>query len=327
MKKILAVAIAAALTAPVAFADVTFSGFVEQEFSSRDTAAGYDQGLEGDSDVGVVVNASEDLGNGMTAFAKIDLGMDDRNADTAASASVQSNDQIVGLSGGFGTVVVGAMEDFTEGKVMAMASIFESDSQNLEGGDGQNAGRFDNGMAYVSPNFSGFQVGIAGYALDTGTGLTAAQTNDNFDAVDMMASYSNGPITVRLARETTDTDTVGATQGKTNTSLGAQYNSGAFSVVAVMQKSDNVNNTAANDYTDWMLGGSYTFGNNKVVAGYEHDEQTVSGTSTDENNWQVEFQHMFSKRTKVYVGHHSADAAPTATKDGDATYFGMKHTF
>ncbi|MEJ1408145.1 MAG: porin [Candidatus Sedimenticola sp. (ex Thyasira tokunagai)] len=312
----LAVAIAAALTAPVAFADVTFSGFVEQEFSSRDTAAGYDQGLEGDSDVGVVVNASEDLGNGMTAFAKIDLGMDDRNADTAASASVQSNDQIVGLSGGFGTVVVGAMEDFTEGKVMAMASIFESDSQNLEGGN--NHGRTDNGMAYVSPNFSGFQVGIAGYAVESAT------DGENFDAVDMMASYSNGPITVRLARETTDTDTVGATQGKTNTSLGAQYNSGAFSVVAVMQKSDNVNNTAANDYTDWMLGGSYTFGNNKVVAGYESDE--TSTTNTD-GNWQVEFQHMFSKRTKVYVGHHSADAAPTATKDGDATYFGMKHTF
>ncbi|MEJ1354901.1 MAG: porin [Candidatus Sedimenticola sp. (ex Thyasira tokunagai)] len=311
MKKILAVAIAAALTAPVAFADVKISGFVEQEFSFRDRASGSDVGMEHDSDVGVVFSASEDLGNGMSAFAKIDWGSDD--------SSMGDNDQIVGLTGGFGTVVLGRMEDFTEGKVMAMASIFESDSQNVEGGSNQ--GRTDGGIAYVSPNFSGFQVGVAGYAVE------AATDGENFDAVDMMVAYSNGPITVRLSRETTDNDTVsylaGLTPavnvGKTNTSLGLQYTAGAFDARAVMQKSDNVGGTAANDFTDWMVGGSYTFGNNKVVAGYESDETTTSNTDT---NWQVEFQHMFSKRTKVYVGYTDQDAA-----NADATYFGMKHTF
>ena len=69
-----------------------------------------------------------------------------------------------------------------------------------------------------------------------------------------------------------------------------------------------------------MLGGSYTFGNNKVVLAYEQDEVNAAGL--DENNWQVEMQHMFSKRTKAYVGHHSGDAANT-----DATYVGLKHTF
>ncbi|MEJ1421237.1 MAG: porin [Candidatus Sedimenticola sp. (ex Thyasira tokunagai)] len=315
MKKILAVAIAAALTAPVAFADVKISGFVEQEFSFRDRASGSDVGMEHDSDVGVVFSASEDLGNGMSAFAKIDWGSDD--------SSMGDNDQIVGLTGGFGTVVLGRMEDFTEGKVMAMASIFESDSNNLEPGDGQNAGRFDNAIAYVSPTFSGFHVGVAGYALDTGTGLTAAQTNDNFDAVDMLVAYSNGPITVMLARETVESlAAAGAGLAETSTSLGARYTAGAFSVVGVMQKASDDAGVATDDSTDWMLGGSYTFGNNKVVAGYEKDEQTVSGTSTDENNWQVEFQHMFSKRTKVYVGHSARDAA-----DSDSTYFGLKHTF
>ncbi|MEJ1384827.1 MAG: porin [Candidatus Sedimenticola sp. (ex Thyasira tokunagai)] len=320
MKKILAVAIAAALTAPVAFADVKISGFVEQEFSLQDRATASDVGMEANSDVGIVLSASEDLGNGMTAFAKIDMGKDKDNGSATAD---DFNDQIVGLSGGFGTVVVGRMEDFTEGKVMAMASIFESDSNNLEPGDGQNAGRFDNAIAYVSPTFSGFHVGVAGYALDTGTGLTAAQTNDNFDAVDMLVAYSNGPITVMLARETVESlAAAGAGLAETSTSLGARYTAGAFSVVGVMQKASDDAGVATDDSTDWMLGGSYTFGNNKVVAGYEKDEQTVSGTSTDENNWQVEFQHMFSKRTKVYVGHSARDAA-----DSDSTYFGLKHTF
>ncbi len=157
MKKILVAAIAAALIAPAAaFADVKISGVVEQEFSVRDYATGADDGMNGDSDVGVTFSASEDLGNGMKAFAKIDIGKDD--------GATQNNDQIVGMSGGFGTVVVGRMEDFTEGKVMAMASIFESDSQSLEGGS--NAGRNDNAIAYVSPTFSGFHAGIAGYAME-----------------------------------------------------------------------------------------------------------------------------------------------------------------
>ena len=302
-KSLIAMAVAASFVAPVAFADTTISGFVEQEFSSRDYAAGADAGMNGDSDVSVIVTVSEDLGNGMSAFAKIDIGKDD--------AGTQAMDQIVGLSGGFGTVVVGRMEDFTEGKVMSMASIFESDSQNVEGGN--NHGRTDNGMAYVSPNMSGFQAGIAGYAVEG--------TNDGemIDAYDMMVSYSNGPITVRLARESSDSS-VAAAAADSSISLGAQYNAGAFSVVAVMQKANDVGGTAGDDRTDWMLGGSYTFGNNKVVLAYEQDEVNAAGL--DENNWQVEMQHMFSKRTKAYVGHHSGDAANT-----DATYVGLKHTF
>ncbi|MEJ1399906.1 MAG: porin [Candidatus Sedimenticola sp. (ex Thyasira tokunagai)] len=308
MKKILAVAIAAALTAPVAFADVKISGFVEQEFSVRDYASGSDNGMDGDSDVGIVFSASEDLGNGMSAFAKVDWGSDD--------SSMADNDQIVGLSGGFGTVVLGRMEDFTEGKVMSMASIFESDSQNLEPGDDSgstqaNHDRTDNGIAYVSPNMSGFQVGIAGYAVEGGATGT-------FDASDIMVSYSNGPVTVRLSRESSDTAAASGASDS-NISLGAQYSAGAFSVVGVMQKANDVAGTASNDRTDWMVGGNYVFGNNKVVLGYEKDE---TSTTADESNWQIEFQHMFSKRTKVYVGHQDADAA-----NEDATYFGMKHTF
>ncbi|MES9900290.1 MAG: porin [Sedimenticola sp.] len=310
MKKILAVAIAAAFIAPaVSFADVKISGVVKQEFWTDDTNSSPDQGVRNDSDVGVTFSASEDLGNGMTAFAKIDMGKDE--------ASTQNNDQIVGMTGGFGTVVMGHMEDFTEGKVASMASgVDSSDNFGVEPNGANDTGRTSGGIAYVSPTFSGVHVGIAGYAVDSAGTLGG----DNFDAYDMLVSYDNGPITVRFAHE--NNSVVGAAEQKTN-SLGAQYKAGDFSVVAVYQSVDDAGGTAGTDLDGWMVGGTYTMGNNKIGLGYMNDELSAT---TEATTLILDFNHSFSKRTSAYAGYVSTDN-PTGTADTDNFYAGMKHTF
>ena len=98
-KKTLIAAAVATLASSVAMADVSVSGRVEQGFSDEDAGT---TGWAGFTDNQININASEDLGNGMTAFAKIGI----KQANTQL-------DEKVGIKGSFGTIVLGRMEDFS----------------------------------------------------------------------------------------------------------------------------------------------------------------------------------------------------------------------
>jgi len=141
------------------------------------------------------VSASEDLGNGMSAFAKYNM-----LTKTGRSIDETNGDMVVGISGGFGTIVAGTMEDFTEGKLASMMSMEGTTANELSG----NAGRTQGGLAYVSPTMNGLHFGIAGYA-----GTSATDTS-NFDAVDVAVFYDNGPLSIKVAQETLNNATANA---------------------------------------------------------------------------------------------------------------------
>jgi predicted porin len=117
-KTIIAAAIATVIAAP-AMADVSVSGVVEQSFEKVDVDTMDD--WNGYTDSGLTFKASEDLGNGLTAFAQISLDTD--NQDSATRTGNSEKDSKVGIKGGFGTVVVGRMEDFTEGVMAATMTL------------------------------------------------------------------------------------------------------------------------------------------------------------------------------------------------------------
>jgi predicted porin len=168
-KTILAASVAALVAAPAAFADVNISGNVIQEFVSDDASGHSDHGIDSEAAVDLVFSVSEDLGNGMSAFAKIHQMSDD------GSGSQGPADQIVGIKGDFGTIVAGRMEDFTEGKVSAMAANDSSDTLSIETNRGFSTGRSEGALAYISPSFNGFTFGIAGFAMNN-TGSDASTT-------------------------------------------------------------------------------------------------------------------------------------------------------
>jgi regulator of PEP synthase PpsR (kinase-PPPase family) len=72
-KTIIASAVAAAVSAPVAFADVSISGMVNPEFSDSNAATGYAASVNTD----LVFKGSEDLGNGLKASFKYHIFHDD----------------------------------------------------------------------------------------------------------------------------------------------------------------------------------------------------------------------------------------------------------
>jgi|GEM_PF-827855 len=364
-KTLVAAAVAAVVAAPaVSFADVKIGGNVIQEFVSDGDETGVSEdGLESKAAVDLVFSVSEDLGNGMSAFAKIHTLRDNGGSGNA--------DQVVGLKGDFGTVVLGRMEDFSEGKVAAMAATDSSDALSIEPNGAYNTGRAEGGMAYISPSFNGLTFGVAGYALPnmgssatsltitsittlrsgstdvtaTVSGSTAtialsnASSKDadaNIDATDIMIEYANAGLTVRVAQENVDGKVYGASkQDQKTTSIGASYKMDNITLVGYSFDVDNGKGTSTNDSDGWFLGAKMAMGANTFGIGYSEETDTDtsgnvqvnSATQTDDKNWMVSIDHALSKRTSITAAYESNDDGTAATADNDKWAVGLKHVF
>jgi len=343
-KTLIAAGIAAVVAAPAAFADVKVSGVVEQSFSDTDLNIGGTSTTDewvGTSDNSLTFKASEDLGNGMTAFASITIDAD--------NSSTNSKDNVVGLKGAFGTVVAGRMEDFTEGKIMsrmtlegdgsagggsvengAVAAMVSSLSDSILGGAVSdvsataftNAGRNDDGIAYVTPTVNGFHAGIAAYAL-ADSGATKASFAD---ATDMAVFYDNGPISLAASMEKVKYDA----RDQKSTVLTGSYTMGDLKATALYQKIDNIASVNNLDSKGKMLRVDYKMGSNVITAAYNNLEYDYT-TDADADVWSIEAAHNFSKRTKLYVNYTDAeyDENGSTTYDSDVDFLtvGLKHKF
>jgi predicted porin len=379
-KTIIASAIAAAVAAPAAFADVKISGNVIQEFVADDDGTHnsdgaakttIDDGLESKAAVDLVFSVSEDLGNGLTAFAKIHTLRDNGGSGNA--------DQVVGLKGDFGTIVAGRMEDFSEGKVAGMASVDSSDALSIEPNGAFDTGRAEGGIAYVSPSFNGLTFGIAGYALPNGgasdtvdtisisglttdasgvssTSATLQGTGDidvtylstgtnldadaKIDATDIMVEYANGPLLVRVARESIDkkaTKAGASGQDQETDSIAVSYKMDNITLVGYAFDVENGAGTANNDADGYMVGAKIAMGANTFGIGYSEETDVDSNSATgaytvdstnggDNESWIVSVDHALSKRTSVTAAYMDVDDVD-ANADKSVYAIGLKHVF
>ena len=310
-KTLIAMGVAAAVVAPIASADTSVSGKVEQTMTWTDSTTGATDELTGGTDALLVFKGSEDLGNGMSAFADIRVDHD------GALGALTTFDTKVGISGGFGTVVMGRMEDFTESKVNAMVDVLGGSSIEV---DGEVAGRQDDGIAYVSPEIvPGLTVGVAAFYHDDNT---AGEDIEDLDATDIALMYSNGPLAINVAQEEIKDPTGGDDQEAT--SVGVGYTIGDLKLAGVYQSIDNLGSTAANDQDNMMAAAVYTMGANSIAVGWNEDEQGTG--ATDNSTSAFEVRHNFSSRTRAYVGLTSDDFA-TPADETDTFYIGMEHSF
>ena len=281
-----------------AMADVSVSGRVEQTFTDTD---GNTTGLVGSTDNHIVFSASEDLGNGMSAFAKVMLDTDGQDG--------ASKDEIVGLKGSFGTVFAGRFEAFVEGNV---ASTMTMNGNAAIEQSTANVGRASQGIAYVSPTVNGFHIGVGGYASG------ALSESEDFDAKEVAVFYANGPIDVKIARQTLNNTLASTTFSETTTAIALAYTMGDAKVSYLRMANDDFNGT--NDSVDNSYRLDYTMGANKITVAHLDDETTSGASGADVTA--LELTHSFSKRTQAYVGMTDSDTAST-----DTTYFGLQHSF
>jgi len=319
-KTLIAAGIAAAVAAPAAFADVSISGAVEQAFTNVDSTTVANDQWTGTADNYIKFAASEDLGNGMTAFADITL-------DTDANST---KDQKVGMTGSFGTVVLGRMEDFTEGKMMSAFTLNDGSAGGgaAENGSGQsNAPRADDAIAYVSPTMNGFHFGVAGYVLPDATmsalsGATqTAGEKSGLDATDMIAVYENGPLKVAASQERINFKGGSNDQTQKTTVLLASYAMGDLKATVARHSVDDNNGVSGQDSDDNLFRLDYKMGNNAIAVVYNDDEEETNSNTTYDI-WSVELTHKFSKRTSVYANWLDMDNAAD-----DGVTVGMIHKF
>jgi predicted porin len=132
----------------------------------------------------------EDLGGGLNAIFNLETGFSNDTGAQGVAGNLFNRKSVVGLGGGFGTVLVGRQTDFAD-TISAYTSI--ADFGGVTGNVGHNLDRLqglrsNNSVSYTTTNLSGFTGN-----LFYGFGEQAGQTTAG-QALGLGAKYENGPL-------------------------------------------------------------------------------------------------------------------------------------
>ncbi len=348
-KNVIALAVAAAMAAPLAAqAEVTVSGQLQAELSSL-TGDTVQEGLylhdaqqAGTPDKGnfgaLNFSATEDLGNGMKALAKIGLNIWAPDTNTKG---VKTRDAYVGLTGGFGTVLAGTMSSPYKSSTVKWDPFLASAAQargNYAMSDLHN-GYVENAIAYAN-KFGPAKV-VAALVIDEAADDENAGETSGDHAISLSVNVPVGPIEVAFAyQDTSDFGTtagspaVGPTAGpdgldgtaddtaavaavpasetgdNTAMKLGAKYSAGPIGAVLQYETID----TGLDDNTDHLyLNGTYTMGANTFALAYG---QVDNGGDATPNYVSLGMVHSFSKSTSAHVAYIGLDDDADATNSG-----------
>ena len=337
MKKVLPLAIAAALVVPAAaMADATVFGKVHMIAQNYDN--GSDSVWSTDSVASRVgVKGSEDLGDGLKAVYHLEFGV---NID--ANSGVSNRNQFVGLAGGFGTILAGRHDTpmkMSQGAFDEFGDLPHGDIETVIPGED----RVSNVLAYVSPAMSGFTfvgAAVAGELGDTGNMATSGLTGIA-DHYSLAGLYSNGPVFASLAYNGYSTGNLDPTNEYKPSIWRATlvWNGGNWQAGAIY--ADTNTDGITDDSKAWGLSGHFMVTpNDKIKAQYLDGDSPVfgvgglglspnvklSGGDDPVTQWSIGYEHSFSKRTYVHVGYTSYDL--DSNSDTQTAYFGgLVHSF
>jgi predicted porin len=343
-KKIIALAIAAAFSAP-AFADVSFYG-VADAFVATLGASGKQSanaiGSGGLSTSRLGANASTDLGDGMKVLVNLEYRLDitsnqpvGSNPSGMTGQSGPARQQMLGLAGGFGTVAAGRLQTagyswevkFDPLAGSSVSGLQSTNSAFLIGTVAAHA-RANNAIAYISPDFSGFSFAV-NYALPSenfgsaGTGNATGNASTQLSATLLAANYVQGPLAVGVVYDKQSGDKAaawlpGVTPNISDVALGASYDFGVAKVLATYQTSKNDDAVASATATTsadkaMSLSGVIPAGPGAVVATYAKKQKASTVASDDVTAMTVAYAWSLSKTTTVYGAYEKVSNATAGT--------------
>ena len=241
-KKLIAIAVVAALAPTVAMADIFPYGRIHASLDSVSGIAAETNNLSlNDNSSRFGLKGSEDLDGGLKAIYQIEASVA-ANGTGAGTVFNGTRDTYIGLSGGFGTLMTGRLP--AANQFVYDSNLFADqlgDAANFTAGALAGVGRANGALHYVSPNFSGMTAAL--------TYLPAKSVNS----------------------------TLGVTTGKNSTGIKVSYAVGGISAsLTTFSVKD-----AATKYAPMSLAGSYDFGKGNVSAQYVKSKTTVGGVDTD----------------------------------------------
>lgn len=351
-KKIIVLAIAAALTAPaMAFADATVYGLAALSVDmfndgATTTSHKYNRLVSNNSRIGF--KASEDLGGGLSTIVQMEgtVGMDDGTTGT----SLFNRNTFLGLkSNDMGTLILGRHDTpykISTRKLDVFGDTIAADNRSANGvaimGSGHDS-RLGNVIAYVSPAMSGFTVAAAS-VFGAESAATVATADKKGSAMSLAGMYDNGPIYAALGYQTikfgdAGTGDLGSATLVDDTSkafkLGGSYKMDAFTVGAVYESMTYTDKSASADTkgSNLYLSGKFNVSSTdavKLAYGMRGETETASTKNKDKATLlAVGYDHAMSKATTVYALYSkvSVDNAAGTAADPSALSFGMKYAF
>jgi len=356
-----AVGLVLAVAMGVAGAEVSLYGQIDlsvnakdSDFSDTDPIVGLGDDVNGLGDdinmksnqSAIGVKGSEDLGNGLSAFFKIEY---QTSVNDSANSGWTGRDQYVGLKmERFGKLTFGTMSTAYKSPGSKIDPFYRSSLQSrtwglqsaLHSGKGENGqGRTTNTIRYDSPSIWGVSL-YGTYEFDQ----AKDDANGDDDTYSLGAQYKGGNFFAFLSYIDTQQDPsdtaaaqVGARYTWNNLEFHGIYELDKGLITAV--RSDGLDSGpnfggAEDDGADlWSLGTSYTIGNN--LLGVDYGKGSDSDGSDGVNNtiddlqeydsWRIAGYHKFSNRTRVYAGYVNQDFDDSGEQEIFSV--GMRHNF
>jgi predicted porin len=330
MKKILSLAIAAALVAPaVVMAEATVYGKAHMLIANTDD--GDDDVWSVDSiDSRVGVKGSEDLGDGLKAVYQFEFKINHDDGD-----GLGDRNQFVGLAGGFGTVLLGRHDTplkMSQGKFDQFGDVPGDIKGVMPGED-----RVDNVIAYVSPDMGGFSLVGAAVAGEEGDSTSGdSDLTSLFDHISVAGLYSNGPIFASLAYNSYDLGVVA--DADPSLMRGTFVWKGGIWQAGVMFASMDMDGLVDDSDAVGVSGHVKVGSNGKIKAQYLVGDTPVfkapispsvkvaGGDENEVTQMSVGYEHALSKRTKLHVGYTTYEE-DESDEELDTFFGGIIHKF
>ena len=306
-KKIIALAIAAAVAAPMAaHAGATVYGKINMGVGTTDNgatagASSFMGVYDYDSRLGF--KGSEDLGNGLSAFFKMETAMD---MDNGAATSF-GRDTYLGLKGGFGTVQIGKFNTAyknTYGKL----DIFADSIGDITGTGthGELDDRHNDMLAYKNT--------FGAISLDVNMLFSEADATGVDDGIALGVTWKgNGMMaTVGMVDKDSNQQTAANTTYDEGMRLGFQMKLGAGKLNVLHESIDSPVALADYDVTTVQYGMNM----GKNMLGVSYTQTARDAANADSTQITVGYHMNMSKKTKVAFAYTTIDNDAGSTTTG-----------
>ncbi len=304
------------------------------------SSTGLSSGVQSGSRIGV--KGTEDLGGGLKAIFDAETGFCAAGANQGAPTTQVGNYQsfctgggyfmgrqaYAGLAGDFGTVLGGRLYTTNfddEADVDPFGAGLTGQIDNMSLVAQYNAYRANQVLAYVSPNFSGFNV-VAAYVFApnaAGTIPTASGANSNVSrAYTIDGKYAAGPIMAGLTyTQVTNVfaNAAGVNDGAVKLwDVRGAYDFGVAKISGIYENAKQDYSSGNNKF--WSLGVSVPVGPGAILGSYAEAKNDIVAGSPTGKQVAIGYTYNLSKRTNLYTSYaHISNSNGASFVPGDST--------
>jgi predicted porin len=369
-----AVGLVLACAAGFAGAEVALYGQIDLSVNAKDSDFKIDDPIVGSGDdvnglgddinmksnqSAIGVKGSEDLGNGLSAFFKVEY-QTDVAGNTDGNSGWTGRDQYIGLKmERVGKLTLGTMSTAYKSPGSKIDPFYRTSLQSrvwglqsaLHSGKGENGqGRTINTLRYDTPSWAGFSL-MGTYNFDQSKEQPATVGQNDDDTFSLGAQYKGGNFYAAASYIDTQASSPNDTSAAqllakytwNNLEFHGIYELDKGLITAVRSQgldSPTFTGGANDDGANlWSLGTSYTIGNN--LLGFDYGKGSDSDGSDgiggvnpatgdiddlqEYDSWRIAGYHKFSNRTRAYAGYVNQDFKDSGEQEIFSV--GMRHNF